>query len=204
MIVEPDKAERLSRLVPAVVVGWAVLLSAILGLPFLTGSDSAGDNLIRNTIWLALVYYAAAAWLMLYLERGDWSCPTAPGRLARSLWTLGSLAFLVHVGMAFHYAHGWSHAAAVRHTEEVSGVGEGIYVSYLFTLAWTLDALWWWLWPARYAARSPWLDRLLHGFMAFVIFNGTVVFEEGATRWAGVAMFAALAAAWAFRRSRPK
>jgi hypothetical protein len=32
--------------------------------------------------------------------------------------------------------------------------------------------------------------------MVFVIFNGTVVYESGTIRWAGLAMFAVLAAVW--------
>jgi hypothetical protein len=106
--------------------------------------------------------------------------------------------------MAFHYYHHWSHADAVRHTEVVAHFGAGIYVSHFFTLVWTLDVLLWWLRPAAYAARSPWVGRLLHGFMVFVIFNATVVYEEGAIRWAGAVGLAALgciaAAAWQSRR----
>ena len=53
--------------------------------------------------------------------------------------------------------------------------------------------------PARYAARSAWIDRLLHGFMLFIVFNSMIVFESGAIRWAGVAMFAAFVLAWMLR-----
>jgi len=104
--------------------------------------------------------------------------------------------------VAFHYAHHWSHAEAVEATRLRSGVGEGIYVSHLFTLLWTADVLWWWLRPRGYAARSPWVDRVLHGFMLFVIFNGTVVFEDGLIRWAGILLFVALAAVWLYRPAR--
>ena len=51
----------------------------------------------------------------------------------------------------------------------------------------------------RYAARSAWIDRLLHGFMLFIVFNSMIVFESGAIRWAGVAMFAAFVLAWMLR-----
>src|SRR5437667_407857 len=79
---------------------------------------------------------------------------------------------------------------AVAHPRAVSGVGEGIYVSHLFTLLWSADVAYGWLRPDRYAGRSPWFGRLLHGFMAFVIFNATVVYETGPIRWAGVLLFA--------------
>jgi hypothetical protein len=60
-------------------------------------------------------------------------------------------------------------------------------------VVWTADAAWWWLdWP-RYESRPVWLDRTLHGFLAFVVFNGTVVYETGFIRWAGVIVFVVLA-----------
>ena len=78
---------------------------------------------------------------------------------------------MIHVGVAIQLYHHGSHAEAVAHTERRSGFGAGIYVSHLFTLAWTLDVAWWCLRPAAYAARPAWADRLLHGFMLFVIFG---------------------------------
>ena len=78
----------------------------------------------------------------------------------------------------------------------MSGVGEGIYVSYLFTLLWAADVAWWWLQPGRYTNRAAWIDRSLHGFMLFIVLNGMVVFETGAIRWAGLLGLAVLAVAW--------
>ena len=98
--------------------------------------------------------------------------------------------------MAFHFFHHWSHAHAFERTREVSGVGEGIYVSYLFTLLWAADVAWWWLRADRYAVRSVWIDRSLQAFMLFIVLNGTVVFESGPIRWAGLLGLAALSVAW--------
>src|SRR5262249_22213252 len=125
----------------------------------------------------------AALTLKMTLRPGDWLARTGRGRLARCCWSLAWAAFVIHVGMAFHYYHQWSHADAVRHTREVSGFGEGVYISYLFTLLWTADMASWWLRPAWYAQRSPWVDRALHGFMLFMIFNATIVYETGFIRW---------------------
>jgi hypothetical protein len=99
----------------------------------------------------------------------------------------------------FHHYHHWSHADAVEHTEAVSGFGRGIYVSHLFTLVWTADVLSWWLQSARRALRPSWIDWLLHGFMAFVIFNATVIYETGPIRWAGLTLFTGLAGVWLYR-----
>ena len=109
-----------------------------------------------------------------------------PARDARLAWTLGLLAYLVHVALAFHHAFGWSHAAAVAQTQERSGFGEGIYASHLFTLLWVVDVCWWWLSPAG-AGRPAWVGYVLHGYMAFVVFNATVVYETGFIRWARAA-----------------
>ena len=175
---------------------WLLLLAAVLGLPHITGSPSLADDLTRNTVRLALLYYAAAVSLLICLPRGEAPTFSAQARLARWLWTLAWAAYLIHVGVAFHYVHHWSHAAAVQHTRDVSGFGEGIYFSHLFTVVWTADVLSWWLWPARHAARPAWVGQALHGYMAFIIFNATVVFETGWIRWAGVALFAGLIVLW--------
>jgi hypothetical protein len=162
-----------------------------------------GEALTRNTIRLALLWYAAALALLLLLSLGDWTAQTSAGRLARDCWTIGWAVYVVHVLLAFHHYHHWSHAQAMEHVYEQSGVGEGVYVSYLFTLVWTGDMLWWRLWPQGYATRSPWIDRVLHGFMLFVVFNATVVYETGVTRWAGVALFEGLARLAVYRCRQP-
>jgi hypothetical protein len=169
----------------------AALQAAVLAGPGLLGLSPVGDALTRWTVRLALVYYALAAALMLRLRRPEWAT-RGRGRAARWLWTLACAAYLVHVGVAFHFAHGWSHQRAYDHTQAVSGFGPGVFVSYLFTLVWLADVVWWWARPSAYAYRPNRLGWLLHGFMAFVIFNATVVFEDGAVRWAGVLLFAGL------------
>jgi hypothetical protein len=183
----------------ALVLSWMLLLAGVLALPYVTDSPSHGDERTRNTVRLALVYYAAAVTLMMCLGPAEWLAVAGWGRIARWCWTLSWASFLVHLGMAFHYYHHWSHADAVAHTEEVSGFGPGIWFSHLFTLLWTADVAYWWLWSQRYAVRSPWIDRLLHGYLAFIVFNATVVYEEGGIRWAGVLLFAELALGFWFR-----
>ncbi len=177
---------------PCAVGLWLVLLLALFLWPILTNSPTLGMDLIQYTVRLSLLYYAAALNLMLWLRPTDWHDQGPTMRLARCCWSLGWLTFLVHLAMAFHFFHGWSHADAVRHTREVSGVGAGIYVSHLFTLVWTADVALWWFRPGTYAARPLWVGTLLHGFMLFIVFNGTIVYEQGTIRWLGVLMFAEL------------
>jgi hypothetical protein len=179
---------------------WLLLLDGIFFAPWWRGNPDPGDELIRNTVRLSLLFYAAAALLMMWLRPDEWDATSARGKVARDAWSLAWLAYVVHVLFAMKFAHHWSHAHAVQHTQERSGFGEGIYVSHFFSLVWTLDVLWWWLRPKGYARRSPWFDRVLHAFMAFIVFTGTVVFESGFIRWAGVVMFVVLGGCFVYRR----
>ncbi len=183
----------------AMVMVWLVLLGGTISIPYALQSPTLGDDLTRYTVRLSLLYYAMAATMMLLLRKPEWFALSGRGRLARWCWTLAWSSYLVHLAMAFHHYHHWSHADAVEHTRAVSGLGEGIYFSHLFTLLWSADVAGWWLWPGRYARRSPWIDRGLHGFMAFIIFNGTVVYETGLIRWCGVALFVELAIVGGYR-----
>lgn len=148
-----------------------------------------GDLLTRVTIWLALLgYMAGPAAALLGRDRERWQ------RVARTLYSLGLAAFLVHVVAAFHFFYRWSHAVALaetaRETAAVTGVasGTGLYLNYVFTLLWIADVLWWWKVGARdFPRRAPWIGGVLHGFFLFMAFNATVVFEQGSVRWAGLA-----------------
>ncbi len=181
---------------------WLLLLLVVVGTPYWVDSPTRGDDLTRDTVRLSLAFYGVAAGLMLQLRPDDWAGSSRRGALARWCWTLAWATYLIHLGMAFHHYHHWSHAAAMEHTRQVSGTGEGIYASHLFTLVWTADVVFWWWRPARYARRAPWVGWLLHGFMVFIIFNATVVYETGLIRWAGGLLLAALAVLWLFRRQK--
>ncbi len=185
-------ARRECLLTVSLVVVWLLLLLLAVASPVLLASPTLGDDRVRCTIRLALLYYGLAAALMLALDSSAWQAASAI-RLSRWLWSLALVAYLVHVGLAFHYYHHWSHADAYARTDRITNFGPGIYVSYLFTLLWTLDVAWWWLAPVRYTQRRPWLGWLLHSFLAFVIFNGSVTFAAGAVSWVSLGMFLVLA-----------
>jgi hypothetical protein len=116
-------------------------------------ATEVGEEFTRNTVLLALGWYAVALCLMMRLAAYDWLATTDIGRLTRCCWTWAYVSFLVHVLMAFHYYHQWAHAHAFEHTRQVAGAGEGLYVSYLFTGLWSADVAAWWLRPGRYSAR---------------------------------------------------
>jgi len=156
----------------------------------------AGELLTRVSIWVALgscTLSAASGWLARKLPR--WLF------LARSAWTAGCIAYLVHVISAFNYYHDWSHAAAyretARRTAEVCGVpwGGGLFINYAFTIAWIIDVVWWWK-SERYRRRSWLLVGAWHAFFLGMVFSATVVFEAGLGRWFGLALCLAMAFYW--------
>jgi hypothetical protein len=169
---------------PMLVLGLAcgLLVAAAFLAPFVLPDDDPADVVTRQTARVAVLFWGLAAGALLLRRR----------EFGRASWTYGCAAFLIHVATAFDRVHGWSHAVAVAHVESVSGFGPGLFLSYAFTLLWMADVLWWWLDRPGYDARSVWLDRAIHGFMAFIVFNGTVVYETGFIRWAGLMLFGVL------------
>ncbi len=115
---------------------------------------------------------------------------------ARLAWTLAFLLLLLHIGLAFALAHGWSHTAAVQHVREVGGFGSGILVNYLFALVWMIDVLWWWRDPSNYASRTRGTTWCIHGFLLFVVVNAAVVFGPPQRRGITGAALLGLGACW--------
>jgi hypothetical protein len=182
--------------------GGLIALVLVSGITLAVAAEPSA--LTRSTIHLALIEDAFALWLMVGMNSEGWQALTSRGRLARWLWTWACLTFLVHVACAFHFSHRWSHRHAFEQTRLESGFGEGLYVNYLFMAVWIADVLWWWIAPAAYARRMPWIDRLLHGFLLLIAFNATVVFESGAVRSAGAVGSLLLAARWIRRSTRKR
>jgi hypothetical protein len=151
---------------------------------------------IAMTVWtvrIALLLYIAASFSWL---------ASGPGRTTRLLWTFGLLFYLAHVASAFHWIHGFSHERAAlettRQTEELIGIRSsfGLWLNYFFTAVWSADASWWWWNEGSYLGRARGITRLVHAFLAFMFFNGAVVFAEGFSRWVGVAATPPLLFLW--------
>ena len=148
------------------------------------------------TLWLvrfALVAYLASLARMLS-GRTD--------GVTRGLWAAGFVMLALHVVAAFGVVHDWSHTQAWEHTaaetEATVGfaVGAGVYFNYLFVLLWGGDVAWWWLDAESYRARPRWVMYTIHIYLAFIVFNGVVVFESGLLRWLGVLATIGLSIAW--------
>ena len=159
-----------------------------------------GEFLTRSTIWVSIIGYTLGSVifaLSLSRRRGRWDSA------ARVAWTVACSSLLAHFVSAFHFYHGWSHAAAygdtARQTEEVVGFnwGGGLFVNYALLIAWVVDIAWWWRSGLDSYRKRPWLlVALWHGLLIFIIFNATVVFGDGMVRWVGLAICLLLTLTW--------
>jgi len=152
-----------------------------------------GHALTAWTIRLALLAYVVSIALG-FPVRGVAAEARPRWQISRFFWTAGSLCLLAHLAAAFQFYHGWSHRRAfedtAKQTQELLGwaFGGGIFFSYLFALVWLGDALWWRLAPVRFARRPRPLHFAIHAYLAFIAFQGAIVFETGVTRWIGLAV----------------
>ena len=150
---------------------------------------TTGDLLTRLTIWLALGLYVS-------------SQVVRPSRTGRRLTAVGCVLFATHVVLAFQVHYGWSHATALQETaaqtEALTGVrtGSGLYVNYLFGLAWLAEVWWWTRAETSYLNRPGWVELAARAFFLFMIVNGAAVFVDEPQRWLGIALAGVLVYAW--------
>ncbi|MFG0294898.1 MAG: hypothetical protein ACF8PG_03245 [Maioricimonas sp. JB045] len=148
---------------------------------------------------------AIAAWAVRWLH--DLHRPgQSPPRWLSLVWTMGGVTNLLHVLVAFHYAHAWDAAAAWEHvarqTAAVTGWhwGGGLYVNYVFSLLWLADVGVCWRACVLRRPLPPTYLVILHGLFVFMIFNATVVFGPPVWKWV-FPVFAVLSlAVWLIRR----
>jgi len=161
------------------------------------------DAITKGSVWLALLAYFAVA-----IRPARQLHDPAFARI-RWLWTIGCVCYLVHVIAAFHFDHHWNHAEAEAHTAQQTAsvvgwrFGAGIWFNHLFTLLWLGDLVWMWVQPKRWFERPRALSVAWQGFFFFIVFNATVVFEDGPVRWLGLlGCFVVLFRWWKERRRR--
>lgn len=137
------------------------------------------------------------------------AAPTRGNPWYTHVWAIGWLLMVLHAIAAFAFHYHWNHAFAVsetaRQTKELLGteVGIGLYVNYVFLVAWGLDVLFAYLPRFRNGPMRTYPRNAILVFLLFIVFNGLVVFKENWLRYAGIAAFAILLAVWyIYRRSR--
>ncbi|HEX5731943.1 MAG TPA: hypothetical protein VF131_03830 [Blastocatellia bacterium] len=161
---------------------------------------SRGEFFTRFTIWVTLAGYSVGVALFALSRKNR-----RRERAARLVWTIACISLLAHVACAFYFYHDWSHDSAyretARQTAEVVGLnwGGGLYINYALMACWVADVAWWWRGLDLYRRRPVALVALWQGFLIFMFFNATVVFETGALRFIGLFLCLALCLLW--RRS---
>jgi hypothetical protein len=162
---------------------------------------------IITTAYTSFALWVGAVALMIPAKRSEWHTGAVRFRVARFTWILAVFAYLVHVAVAFHFAHRWQHAKAFEHVQVTSGYGPGIYVSYVFTVFWAADAFWVWMNPQKYLVRKKWLQISIHLLIAFIMLQATVVYGHGVGRVGSAAVFAVLVLAmlwkWVQKKTSP-
>jgi hypothetical protein len=161
---------RAARGVLGVLVTAALLLIAGRTLFEPVGTDATSRE-IKFSAHMPVLFWCLSWPFMLTRRRREHVAFPA-------VWTMGCLLLWVHIALAFHLGHGWSHQAAWEHTRQVGGYGDGIFVNYTFALVWLADVVWVWVSPASYLTRPRWLHWTIHGFLAFVVVNAAFVFAD--------------------------
>ncbi len=178
-------------------------------------NSAAHEYLVLWTIRAAVLCYAVRVLFdVASIDRPrDPAASSSRGRWLsglRLVWTLGWLLYVVHVVAAFGVDHGWSHAVAYEETAirtaMLTGVawGGGLYFNHLVTLLWTLDVVFWWRGGPEFPDRHPRFVGWMHGYLAFMVVNGTVVFGPSWWRPVGGLFLAVVAATYFVSvRTRP-
>jgi hypothetical protein len=175
---DPEQS-RVLRVKVLFTVAFVAVQPWILGAAVLALSEPAGndptDPAINESAWRAPLLYWCLGPLLFLRSTGE-----GQHRFIRVClqigWAYAWVLCLLHVAIAFHLGHGWSHEAAWRHTRDVGGYGDGIFVNYAFVFVWLVDVIWLCVAFDSYFARPRWLHWTVHGFLAFVVFNAAVVF----------------------------
>jgi hypothetical protein len=159
---------------------------------------SSGEFLTRSTIWISILGYAVGCVVFAMSRR-----QADLDRWVRLAWTGGCAALVLHFICAFNFYHSWSHGSAyidtARQTAEVFKVnwGGGLFINYAVASLWFADVAWWWFAGVSSYRRRPWAVTLIwHSFLIFIIFNATVVFKDGLTRWIGLLVCLTLCLSW--------
>ena len=131
-----------------------------------------------TTAWICVLFYLLAVTSRIVSGRAR------ENLFFRVWWSVACLSLAVHIAAAFHFEHGWSHAAALKHTAEKTRTtvglnwGGGLYFNWLLLVLWTFDVALTWLercsrWPLTQTHR---LHLVSEAYCGFMMFNAAIVF----------------------------
>jgi hypothetical protein len=158
----------------------------------------AGEFLTRSTVWISIAFYTIGC--LIFATGGTRPKLDYWTRLA---FSAAVVALIAHYLSAFNFYHHWSHESAyvetTRQTAEVYKIdwGGGIFINYALLMLWIADVgSWWMAGLGSYRRRPSWILLTWHGFLVFILFNATVVFKDGITRWVGLLVCAIVSLSW--------
>ena len=133
----------------------------------------------QATVWTARA--CAFLWLLSLAVANRSGREAASRRRWQVVWSAAGILLGIHILVAFHFEHAWSHAAAYRHTArqtaDTIGLnwGGGLYFNYAVVAMWLADIFM--LWSGRDAWRQSRTKRaIVDWFVTFMMVNATVVF----------------------------
>ncbi|MDB5390062.1 MAG: hypothetical protein JWM11_5708 [Planctomycetaceae bacterium] len=147
-------------------------------------------EIARWTAWPSLLCYALAVGMRIGPRPGDWKA------WSERIWLTGWLMLVFHIFVAMGAVHHWSLAEATRHTatqtQAAVGLnwGGGVWFNFATVAVWA-----WTLLPSRKRTLNPSrLNSLAQWYLAFMMFNATVVFGTRVAQTAGAVICAGLLA----------
>jgi hypothetical protein len=133
----------------------------------------------QATVWTARV--CAFVWLVSLAIATRTERRAGSSSWWQIAWSAASILLGIHILVAFHFEHAWSHAAAFAHTARQSAAkvglnwGGGIYFNYAVIAAWLVDVLQLWTRRETHSEGRAWRVTI-DWFVAFMMINATVVF----------------------------
>ena len=151
------------------------------------------DWVVRGSAILAVIAYLFSDAVVVWPDKKRLKRPAG-----RTFWEVAWLLMLTHTFLAMQFAHGWSLAAAYRHTAEQTAAvtgwnwGGGLVINFLLLLLWGVDVVASRLFGRPILAAWRWINWAWRGTVAFLMFNATVVF--GPWYWSAIFAVCVLAA----------
>ena len=141
---------------------------------------------IRHSATLASAWFASLIWFATTIRQAR----NRENRTTKWFSLFGLWAMLLHIVISMYLSHGWSLVEAYEFTARQSGVGAGLYVNVAMILLWGID--WYWIGHAKGQTFKRWI-LAIRLFIAFIVFNATVVFASSWPRYLAFVAFAWLA-----------
>src|SRR5262245_8503613 len=112
---------------------------------------------IGKSAFLAVIAWCLIAPFTVWERFSRGRFPPEWSNIGRLFYTWACGLTLLHIAVAFHIAHDWSHTRAYDHVEAASRFGPGLYVNYLFAALWLADVVWSWVNLDHYLNRPRWV-----------------------------------------------